>query len=184
MARKKNMRSLLLKLAPSEFFWKSLILSKINKNCFLEKWVIKICRTATNKQRQIKSSVFSCDKQLKKWRSHSVRLFVFPFVPFCQTPLQFEYPYSTSVGWSRSWLCFPTGRRKEGKKNNNNNPHLASSRRNDPTCLKFDNCLVGVWNVFGNCLEGVWRVSGGCLVGVKRLSVGYLEYGLVCWVSR
>ena len=33
---------------------------------------------------------------------------------FCQTPLRLENPNSTSVGWSRSWLCFPTGR-KEGR---------------------------------------------------------------------
>ena len=35
------------------------------------------------------------------------------------------------------------------------NPHLAFSRRNAPTCLKFADCLVGVWRVLGNCLEGV-----------------------------
>ena len=50
------------------------------------------------------------------------------------------------------------------------NPHLASSRRIDPTCLNFGDCLVGVWRVYGNCLEGVWQVSGGCLVGVWRVS--------------
>ena len=57
------------------------------------------------------------------------------------------------------------------------NPHLASSRRNDPTCLKFDDCLVGVWKVFGNCLEGVWHVSGCCLEGVLKVSGGCL-YGV------
>jgi len=41
-------------------------------------------------------------------------------------------------------------RRKEGR-----NPHLAFSRRNDPTCLIFSDCLVGVWRVYGNCLESV-----------------------------
>ena len=44
--------------------------------------------------------------------------------------------------------------RKEGRKN----PHLASSRRNDPSCLNFGDCLVGFWKVFGNYLEGVWHV--------------------------
>ena len=61
--------------------------------------------------------------------------------------------------------------RKEGRRRN---PHLASSRRNDPTCLNFGDCLVGVWKVFGNCLEGVWQVSGGCLEGVLRVSGGYI----------
>ena len=74
-------------------------------------------------------------------------------------------PNSTSVDWSRSWLCFP--KEEEGKKKKKkNNPHLASNRRNDPTCLNFGDCLVGVWRVSGNCLEGVWRVSGRCLKGV------------------
>ena len=58
------------------------------------------------------------------------------------------------------------------------NPHLASSRRIGPTtCLKFGDCLVGVWRVYGNCLEGVWqylagvfRVSGECLEGVLSVS--------------
>ena len=64
-------------------------------------------------------------------------------------------------------FVFPQKKKKEeGRKN----PHLAASRMNDPTCLNFADCLVGVWRVYGNCLEGVWRVSGGCLVGV-------------CWVS-
>ena len=34
--------------------------------------------------------------------------------------------------------------RKEGRKKKNNNPHLAFSRKNDPTCLIFSDCLVGV----------------------------------------
>ena len=55
------------------------------------------------------------------------------------------------------------------------NPHLDSSIRNDPTCLNFGDCLVGVWKVFGNCLEGVWQVSGGCLVGVWCVSGGCLR---------
>ena len=36
-----------------------------------------------------------------------------------------------------------------GRKKKKNNPHLASITRIDPTCLKLDDCLVGVWNVFG-----------------------------------
>ena len=32
-------------------------------------------------------------------------------------------------------------------------------------CLKFSDCLVGVWRVHGNCLEGVWQVSDRCLKG-------------------
>ena len=65
-----------------------------------------------------------------------------------------------------SWLekeltLFSHRRREEGR----NNPHLAFSRRNDPTCLNFADCLVCVWRVLGNCLEGVWQVSGGCLEG-------------------
>ena len=63
-----------------------------------------------------------------------------------------------------SWLekeltLFSHGRRKE----EGSNPHLAFSRRNDPTCLIFGDCLVGVWRVSGRCLKGVLRVSGGYL---------------------
>ena len=68
-------------------------------------------------------------------------------------------------------------KKKEGK----TNPHLAFSTRNDPTCLIFGDCLVGVWRVYENCLEGVWRVSGSplavlrvpgrCLKGVARESM-------------
>ena len=50
------------------------------------------------------------------------------------------------------------------------NPHLAFSRRNDPTCLNFSDCIVGVWRVYGNCLESVWRVSGRCPFAVWRVS--------------
>ena len=86
---------------------------------------------------------------------------------------------STSVGWRRSWLCFPTGRKKkEGrrrKEEGRSNPHQAFSRRNDPTCQIFGDCLVGVWRVSGNCLEGVWWVSGRCLEGVLWLSGGCLN---------
>ena len=52
-----------------------------------------------------------------------------------------------------------------------NNSHLASNRRNDPSCLNFGDYLVGVWRVSGMCLEGVLRVSGRCLEGVLIVSV-------------
>ena len=55
------------------------------------------------------------------------------------------------------------GRRRRKKKKN---PHLASSRRIDPTCLNFGDCLVVVWVVLGKCLEGVWHMSDGFLEGV------------------
>ena len=74
---------------------------------------------------------------------------------------------------------------KEGRKRKN--PNLAFSRRNDPTCLIFSDCLVGVLR-----MENVWRVSGGCLAGVLWLSGGCLEgvlgclkgiYGMYEWYS-
>ena len=43
------------------------------------------------------------------------------------------------------------------------NPDLASTRRNDPTCLNIVGCPVGVLRVSGECLECVWMVSGVCL---------------------
>ena len=43
---------------------------------------------------------------------------------------------------------------------------VAFNRRNDPTCLSFADCLVGVWRVLGYCLEE--QVSDRCLVGVWR----------------
>ena len=58
------------------------------------------------------------------------------------------------------------GRKKEGRRN----PRLAFSRRNDPTCLIFSDCFVGVWRLYGNCLESVWRVSGRCPLVVWRVS--------------
>ena len=62
---------------------------------------------------------------------------------------------------------FPRKKKEKGRKN----PHLALSRKNDPsTCLNFGDCLVGVWRVFENCLEGIWQVSGGCLEGVLGVS--------------
>ena len=68
-------------------------------------------------------------------------------------------------------FVFPR-KKKEGRRTN---PHLAFSRRNDPTCLIFGDCLVGVWRVSGNCMEIVWRMSGGCLAGVLGLSGGCLK---------
>ena len=60
--------------------------------------------------------------------------------------------------------------RKEEEEEEGRNPHLASSRRIDPTCLNFGDCLVGD----GGCMEIVWRVSGGCLESAWRLSGVYL----------
>ena len=75
--------------------------------------------------------------------------------------------------------------RKEGR-NERTNPHLASSRRIDPTFLNFGDCLVGVWRVSkivwqmsDGSLEGVLRVSGRCLEGVWRVSMGCLNGNLV-----
>ena len=90
-------------------------------------------------------------------------------------------------------FVFPLEEEEEGRKEGRN-PHLASSRRIDPTCLNFGDCLVGVWRVYGNCLEGVWQVfgrclagvwwvSGGCLKGVWKVPGGCLEgiYGMSEW---
>ena len=63
---------------------------------------------------------------------------------------------------------FSHGGRKE-EEGRRSNPHLAFSRRNDPTGLIFGDCLVGVWRVHGNCLAGVWQVNFGCLEGVLRV---------------
>ena len=88
---------------------------------------------------------FNTFKKMKKFLSYST--------PTCK-------PNSTSVGLSRSWLCFPTeeGRRKK-KEGRKKNPHLTFSRWIDPTCLNFGDCIVGVWRVSVNCLEGVWRLQ-------------------------
>ena len=83
---------------------------------------------------------------------------------FCQTPLQLADPTQLQLVGKGDDFVFPWRKKKKKK----NNPHLASSRRDDHTCLKFGDCLVGVWKVLGNCLEGVWRVSGGRLEGVLR----------------
>ena len=77
-------------------------------------------------------------------------------------------PNSTSVGQSRSRLLIR--RRKGGR-----NPHLASTSRTGPTCLKFDGISVGVWRVARGCLEGIWRLSWGCLEVVSRMSGGCLQ---------
>ena len=53
-----------------------------------------------------------------------------------------------------------------------NNSHLASVRRNGPTCLKFCGCPVGFCSVSLLCLEGVWRVSLGCLRVLCQVSMG------------
>ena len=88
---------------------------------------------------------------------------------------------------------FSNGRRKEEEEGRNENPHLACTRRNDPLCLNFGECLVGVWRFFENCLEAVWwvserclegvlRVSGRCLEGVLRVSGEYLwDVRMVIW---
>ena len=56
------------------------------------------------------------------------------------------------------------------------NPHLASTRRNGPTCLKISNCplvarmvcVEGILSLSGGCLDGVWIVSWGSLIGVHK----------------
>ena len=68
-------------------------------------------------------------------------------------------------------MFFPVTRRKKKERIT----HTSLSKRNDPTCLNFVDCLVDVRRVYGNCLEGVWQVSGGCMEGVLRVSGQYLE---------
>ena len=53
----------------------------------------------------------------------------------------------------------------------NNQQLLASTRVNDHTCLKFGDCLVGVWILMGGCLDGVWWLSKWWLKGVWRVSI-------------
>ena len=76
----------------------------------------------------------------------------------CQTPLQLANPTQLQLVWVGVDFVFPW--KKEGRRSN---PHLASSRRNDPTCLNFGDCVVGA---SGGCWEIVRRVSGGCLLAV------------------
>ena len=59
---------------------------------------------------------------------------------FCQTPLQLANPTQLQLVGEGVDFVFPWKKKKEGR----NNPHLASSRRNDPICLKFGGCPVGV----------------------------------------
>ena len=100
---------------------------------------------------------------------------------FCQTPLQLANPTQLQLVWVGVDFVFP---RKEGKRKEEEGitPHLASSKRNDPTCLNFDDCVVGVWGMFGNCLEGVWQVCSGCLEGVWKVPWRFLKG--VCMVSK
>ena len=58
MVRIQNMRPLDIKFLPWEFFGKTVILSKNDKNNFLEKSVLKLCWTAMIKPRKIESSGF------------------------------------------------------------------------------------------------------------------------------
>ena len=101
---------------------------------------------------------------------------------YSQIPLKLTNPNQLQLVWVGVDFIFPLNK-KEGR----NNPHLASIRRNDPSCLNFGDCLVSwgyleiVWRASGGCLVGVWRVSGGCLEGVLRVSGRCLED--VCRVS-
>ena len=63
----------------------------------------------------------------------------------------------------------------DGRTDVRTHPPTDYSTRNDPTCLNFGDCLLGVWKVYENCLEGIWRVSGGCLTGALRVSGRCLE---------
>ena len=72
-------------------------------------------------------------------------LFSMALKGFCQTPLQLANPTQLQLVGVGVDTVFPRkkeeGRRKkEGRKN----PHLNFSRRNDPSCLNFGDCLVGV----------------------------------------
>ena len=58
MVRIQNMRHLAFNLIPWEYFKKFIILSKIDENIFFEKCVLKLCRTAMIKPRQIEHSGF------------------------------------------------------------------------------------------------------------------------------
>ena len=63
---------------------------------------------------------------------------------------------------------------EEGRKKNNN-PHLASSRRNDPTCQNFGDCLVGVWREFGNCLY--YGETNVARINVTYMIINYCKVG-------
>ena len=53
---------------------------------------------------------------------------------------------------------FLYGRKKE-EEEGSKNPHLASTGRKYPTCLKFGGSPVGVMRFSGDCLEGVRMVA-------------------------
>ena len=75
------------------------------------------------------------------------------------------------AGVGVDFVFLQEGIRREGRRRKNRN--LALSRRNEPSCLNYGDCLVGVWKSFGKCLDGVRQVSGGCLEGVWRVCMGY-----------
>ena len=81
------------------------------------------------------------------------------FWEFCQTPLQLANLTQLELVGVGVDFVFP----QEGRKEEGMNPHLASTRGNDPLCLKLVDCLVGVWKV-------VWQVSVDFLVGVLCVS--------------
>ena len=66
-----------------------------------------------------------------------------PPPPFCQTPLQLANPTQLQLVGVGVDVVFPW--KKEG----------TQTRRKDPTCLNFGDCLLGVRRVFGSCLVGV-----------------------------
>ena len=70
-------------------------------------------------------------------------------------------PNSASVWLEKKLTLFSHGRRRtrRRRKEGRNNPHLASSRKNDPTCLNFGDSHVRVYWVFGNCLEDIRKLS-------------------------
>ena len=93
------------------------------------------------------------------------------YLTYCQTPLQLADPTQLKLVGVGVDFVFP----QEGRKEEGMNPHLASTRGNDPLCLKLVDCLVYVWKVFGKCLEGVWWMSGECRKGVWKVLMVYLN---------
>jgi len=91
--------------------------------------------------------------------NNCIPLIIFLTIVYCPTPTC--KPNSASVGWSRSWLCFPTEEEEE------------PSPREGMT-LDVWTLLAVLW-VSGGCLDIVWRVSGRCLTGVWRVSGGWLK---------
>ena len=90
---------------------------------------------------------------------------------FCQTPLQLANPTQLQLVWVGVDFVFP----RKNNKNKKNNPHLASTTRNDPTCLKFGGCLKCVWILLEVSFEGVGRLSGWCTEGVCMIARGCLD---------